>query len=294
MKRIAVTGLSGVIGSVFLREVGAEHELIDLYHTRPVKSKKNVSSHKLNLLNRNEIKNVLSTLYPDVIVHMAAITHIDKCELDRKNGKNGIVWKTNVEATKEIAKFCYKKNIPLIFLSTECVFDGEKKYFSEESKKNPKSWYGISKSEAENYIMSLGGKFAILRSVVAYHVDDNYKTLYGKILKNLKENKEVFGVTDQLFTPTHTLDIANALKKIIDDSLTGIFHVAPEKSMTPYEFARIIAKKNKFPLSLVKRTSLSNLYEKGRGDLRLKHSSLNSKISRKKMKIYAKSPDEII
>jgi len=294
MSKIAVTGMSGVIGSVFALESGPEYELIDLYHSKPSSSSKIAKSLQLDLLKKKDIVRTLSEAMPDVIVHLAAITHIDQCELDRSKGKKGIVWKVNVDATTEIAKFSSKNNIPLIFLSTECVFDGEQEYFSEDSKKNPKSWYGITKSEAEDQIMSLGGKFAILRSVVAYHVEDNHKTLYGKIVKKLKENKKVFGVTDQLFTPTHSYDIVKGIITTINDDLTGILHIAPSKSLTPYDFARIIAKENKFPVGLIEPTTLAKMYSSGGADLRLRNSSLDCKKSRKKMKFIPKPPHEVI
>lgn len=294
MKKIAVTGLSGVIGSIFTKELNPEYKLIDLYHNKPNHNSKFFKSLNLDLLNIKEISKVLSRAEPDVIIHMAAITHIDRCELDRERGKSGIVWKVNVEATKEIAKFSFKNNVPLLFLSTECVFDGEQEFFSENSKKGPKNWYGVTKSIAEDEILSIGGKPSILRSVVAYHSEDEDKTLYGKILKELKEGRDVNGVIDQKFTPTYSFDIVNGVKKIIDDELSGIFHVAPKKNISPYNFAKLVAKKNNFPLFRIKKRTLDSLYSSVRANLRLRNSSLDSSVSRKILKFVPRTPNQAL
>src|SRR3990167_7390806 len=130
MKIIAITGLNGVIGKILGEEIPATDQIVDLYHSKKYSGHAKVYKHlKLDLLKKDKISNVLKKVKPDVIIHLAAITHIDRCEKDKKNGKNGEVWKVNVEGTAEIAKYCAKHKIQLIFLSTECVFDGKQKYF---------------------------------------------------------------------------------------------------------------------------------------------------------------------
>lgn len=292
-KKIAITGLSGVIGKVLSKNLNEYSEIIDLFnHKRSYGSKK--FHVKLDLLKKDRIYKVLQKVNPDVIVHMAAKTHIDACEEDKKRGKKGNTWKLNVDATTEIARYCrdYKKFI--IFLSTECVFDGKRKFFGEKAKKNPINWYGFTKSEAEDIIMSSGIRFAIVRSVVAYHENDFGKTIYGQILSKLKSKKPVSAVYDQQFTPTHTDDIVFAIKKIIDNNLTGIYHVAPKKSLSPYDFAKIVAKKNNYSYSTILKKDLVSFYDLKRASLRLKNASLSAKVSNKKLGFTPKNPENIL
>jgi dTDP-4-dehydrorhamnose reductase len=225
---------------------------------------------------------------------MAAITHIDNCEKDKENGEQGKVWKVNVDASFEIAKYCEEKNKRMIYLSTECVFDGSQKYYSERAKKNPKNWYGFTKSKAEDKIISTKAKVAIIRSVVAYHISDRGKTIYGKFVAKLRSGNTVYAVTDQKFTPTFTNDIVDVIIRVIENRLSGIFHVAPRKSITPYEFALLVAKRNKFPTSRVKKTTLRKLYGPERAKLRLRNASLSSVNSNKILKFTAVAPSEII
>lgn len=277
-KRMVVTGLSGAIGKVLLDEKPKNIEIFELFHKRR-RLKDNNKCFPLNLINRKSISSALMNISPDVIVHLAAVTHIDVCEKDKANGKRGKVWQINVNATKEIARFAYENKISLIFLSTECVFNGNKKYFHEGDKKNPINWYGVSKSAAEDEVLASGAKAAIIRSVAAYSKQDRLNTLYGLIKSKLNENKKLRVVADQLFTPTDSRDIVKAIYKIYEKKLTGVFHVAPNPSISPYDFAQVVAKKEGYSKNLILKTTLIKYFGIKSASLRLKNSSLYSKKS---------------
>lgn len=295
MTKIAITGLNGVIGKILAEELSKNTQIIDLFHTKKYSGRAIIQKHiKLDLLKKDKISKILQKADPDVIIHLAAITHIDRCEKDKKNGKKGKVWRTNVEGACEIAKFCAKNKIHMIFLSTECVFNGKQKYYAESAKKNPINWYGATKSEAEDLVMRSGASVTIIRSVVAYHKNDENKTIYGKILNELKSGKSVLAVSDQLFTPTHTYDIVTAISKVIKKKLFGIYHVAPKKSLSPYDLAKLIAKRNKYPQSLVKKTTLRSFYGPEKTALRLRNSSLSSQKSNRIFKFIPKSPEQVL
>lgn len=294
MKKIAITGLSGVIGSVLIEDLSDNFDIINLYHESKYGAKKNVKNVKLNLLKKTSIFDTLTKINPDVIIHMASITHIDRCERNKKFGKNGFVWKINVEATREIIKYSEKNKTHLIYLSTECVFKGNMKIYSEISKKNPKNWYGYTKSKAEDYIINSKAHYAIIRSVVAYHKNDNGKTIYGKIEKKLKTNQKFYAASDILFTPTHTPDIAKAIKLVIIKKQTGILHIAPANSLTPYDFALMIANSLNITKNLVIKTSLNKIFNERKANLRLKNSCLEGKKTNKLLNFTPSRPEEII
>lgn len=295
MKTVAITGLSGVIGQILCEKLSKKVRIVDLYNRRKYDGPARIFKHvHLDLVDQKNISKILDKIKPDLIIHLAAKTHIDQCEKDKKSGKNGKVWKTNVEGTGKIAKFCSKNKIPLVFLSTECVFDGKKKTFSENSIKHPINWYGYTKNEAENLVVSSGAPFAILRSVVAYHENDKGKTIYGKFLTKLESGKPLYAVGDQLFTPTYTYDIVKAIECLISKELLGIYHVIPKKSLSPYEFALLVAKKNGFSSSLVKKTTLEVYYESKKSKLRLKNACLSGVRSRRLMKFTPKNPEDVL
>jgi dTDP-4-dehydrorhamnose reductase len=295
MKRLAITGLSGVIGTVLLHQTqNFEYQIYDLYHTQLCGGKNRIKKHiPFNLLQRDHIIRTLDSIKPDKIVHMAAITHIDPCEQDKKYGKNGIVWKINVEGTREIVKFCLKNRVPIIYLSTECVFDGKNDFYDEFSKKNPINWYGQTKSEAEDILLSSGAKATIIRSVMAYHTNDNSKTIFGKIYDGLKNRGYIQGVTDQFITPTHIYDITQAIEYCITHDTSGIFHISPNVAITPYEFALLIAKKYGYQSSQVDKITLEKFYGSYGASLRLRHACLWGKSSNNSLHTHVKSPNII-
>ena len=294
MMKIAVTGLSGVIGNVFISEIPSNFEIIDLYNKSKSVSPKIKKHVYFNLFDKTNIVKKLEKIKPDVVLHMAAITHIDKCEKDKKNGKNGKVWRINVDATEEIAKYCKKNEILIVFLSTECVFDGKKRFYIESSKKKPINWYGYTKDKAEQMLLKSKAPVAIIRSVVAYHKEENNKTIYGKILNDLKSQKYISAVTDQLFTPTYTYDIVKAINNVIENKMLGIYHIAPKKSLSPYDFALLVADKNKYSRSHVKKTTLKSYYDSKRAALRLRYACLSGQRSSKILKFTPVNPERAI
>lgn len=292
MKKIAITGLSGVIGTRLLKNL-PDFEIYDLYHTQKAFSEYVIHKH-IELLDSKNIINCLNKINPDVIVHMASITHIDKCEDDRKNSREGKVWKVNVGSTNTLSKFCKKNNIKLIFLSTECVFDGEEQTYNEKSIKNPRNWYGITKSEAENIILDNCPDASIIRAAIAYHEEDQEKTLFGKISKLFKDGKKFGAVTDQFITPTYTDDIVKAINSLLKNPKSGIFHICPEEKTTIYDFACKIASKFGFDQSLIVKQTLEEYFGEERAKLRLRNSCLDGEWTKSQLKIIPLTVTEVL
>jgi dTDP-4-dehydrorhamnose reductase len=106
---------------------------------------------------------LFSKLKPDITIHTAAETNVDKCETQKE-----LSWKINVEGTRNIAEACKKLGAKLVYVSTEYVFDGEKGSYVEEDKPNLINHYGTTKLEGENQIVSRCKDYAILRTSVIY------------------------------------------------------------------------------------------------------------------------------
>lgn len=280
MKSLAITGLSGVIGTALLSDPSLipGYHMYDLYHQHRYRGNPVIKKHvALNLLQTNQIARVLESVKPDRILHMAAITHIDACEIDKKNGKNGIVWKTNVDGTREIAAFCKKHHVPITYISTECVFDGKQEFYDEDSQKNPLNWYGRTKSEAEDIILSSNSRATVIRAVMVYHKQDNGKTLFGKIHSGLKNSLAIQAVSDQFITPTYTYDVTQTIRHVLSHEAVGVYHVSSNQATTPFEFAELIATTHGYSPSYVQNVSLETFYGRQRAALRLRHACLRSK-----------------
>ena len=118
---IAVTGFSGLLGRTLQDCWRGNDTFIDMYHRHPV-NMPNIQHVSLDLLDRKNMIQTLRQIHPNVIVHMAAMTHIDACELDKKQGKAGAVWNINVDATQAIGMYAAETGAHVVYLSTKYLF----------------------------------------------------------------------------------------------------------------------------------------------------------------------------
>ena len=178
------------------------------------------------------------------------------------------------EGTREIAAFGKRNNVPILYMSTECVFDGKKEFYDESSKKNPLNWYGRTKSEAEDIILSSNSRATIIRAVMVYHKRDNGKTLFGKIYNVLKKDLSVQAVSDQFITPTYTYDVTRTIQHYLSHETPGIYHVSSNQASTPFRFAELIANAYQYRPTRIHKITLDKFYGHERAALRLRHACL--------------------
>lgn len=288
---IAVTGLSGFLGQQLVQHWSGKHELIDLYNRAPTVAK-NMRHVHLDLLDRFDMVRTLKPLKPDLLIHLAAMTHIDACQTDKPHGKKGVVWQINVQGTKTLAEYAAAVGVHFIYLSTECVFDGESQSYAEHDVKHPKNWYGETKSRGEDALVASGAHSSIVRSVVAYH-PLVASTMFGKIVAAYKKGKPFSVVSDQLFMPTYVGDIVLGIEKIAQDAAEGVFHIVPTQQMTPLEFAVEIGEQFGYDTSRVSGKTLQEYFGTERAALRLKHACLESAESRKRLGVTARTVRQV-
>lgn len=299
---IAITGLSGALGKNLLASIPKSFKkkyiIVDLYNSKKTKfldSEFEIYHKKLDLIDTHTITLVLASIKPSVVIHLAAITHIDRCEQDKVNGINGVVWKTNVLATQMISDYCKKNDVHLLYLSTECVFDGKSKIkYKENSRTNPISWYGYTKAHAETMIKNANMPWTIIRSVKAYDLNESIPTLFSAVKKSFVHNRVFFAVSDQLLTPTFIPDIYKVIWMAIKNKHYGIFHVSPRKSLTPYQFAVSIGKHFGYDLRLVKKQTMIEFMGESSAKLRLKNACLDSVDSSKILKYRSSDIDSVL
>ena len=173
--------------------------------------------------------NLIKSINPDIIIHPAGITNVDKCELNKPLAK-----KTNIKATKNLTDLCKKLNIKLIYFSTDFIFNGKKGDYKETDKPDPINYYGYTKLKAENIVKTLKNHL-ILRVAILYgHNGNNSERSFTNWLYNqLKKDKKIKIVDDQIGTPTLIDDIAKAIPKLINK--TGTYHLAGSQKLSRYE-----------------------------------------------------------
>jgi dTDP-4-dehydrorhamnose reductase len=178
------------------------------------------------------------------IINCAGYTRVDKAEEEIDEA-----FRINKDGVRNIALFSVKRQIRLIHISTDYVFDGRQEggtvAYREDDKTNPINIYGKAKLAGEEEIKNILEKYFIIRTAWLYGLKgDNYVYI---MLKLFKERDVVKVVVDQWGSPTYTVDLAGTILKIIeDDSVScGIYHFTNGGSTSWYEFARTIYKKAK-------------------------------------------------
>jgi dTDP-4-dehydrorhamnose reductase len=197
-------------------------------------------SHKLDIANSIKVNAVFERLKPDFCINAAAYTAVDKAEIEVE--KADLV---NRIAVKNVISACLKQDTTLLHISTDFVFDGEKNTpYTETDQTNPQGIYGVTKRNGEIEIAQSMTKFFIVRTSWLYSdFGSNFKKT---ILKLAKERENLNVVNDQIGSPTHALDLAAALVKIIQSRSInyGIYHYCNEGSTSWYGFAKKILELN--------------------------------------------------
>jgi dTDP-4-dehydrorhamnose reductase len=193
---------------------------------------------KADITRRQEIKRIIEEFEPEVIINTAAITNVDSCETDRESA-----WKVNVTGVENIVQTAKLTGAKVVQLSTDYVFDGKAGPYSEVDRPNPVSYYGRTKLASENIITTSGIPYTIVRTMVLYGTGYAVKSNFALwLMKELRDDRPVRVVDDQVGNPTLADDLAYAILKAIELDRTGIYHVSGPDLVSRYEFAVTLAR----------------------------------------------------
>lgn len=258
MKRILVCGSNGLLGQrlALLFNGASEYEVLHTSHHRTFVQEDILTDYtQLDISNKSDVKSLVSSFRPDVILNAAAMTNVDECEQHRERA-----WKHNVTAVEHLADICRRIDAKLVHVSTDYVFDGKHGNYSETDRAHPVNYYGKTKLAGENVILKCGIDHAILRTVLIYGVGIQVKKNFALwVIDNLSGKKEIRCVDDQISNPTHVLDLALAMKSVVDRSISGVFHVSGSEIVSRYGFAVKAAEIFGFDPALILRVRSSDI-----------------------------------
>jgi dTDP-4-dehydrorhamnose reductase len=279
--RILITGSNGLLGQKIVAQLlkkGSAFLATSLGENRNEACPKE-NYLPMDICNPEEIAEVFHSFQPSHVIHTAALTNVDTCELD-----TDACQRINVDAVATLASSCQLNGIHFQLLSTDFVFDGAKGNYKEEDEPNPLSVYARSKVAAEQIVAKLPNLNAsIVRTIIVYGTGQNLSrsniVLWAK--EALQKGQEISIIDDQFRAPTWADDLAWACIQICALNQTGIFHISGPETMSIYEIVERIAKHYHLPLDKVKRTSSASLNQPAKRpprtgfDLSKAHSKLN-------------------
>lgn len=226
MKKILVTGANGMLGQdlcPILEDEGYEVVETDI--------------KTLDITNSDMVKKVLSEEKPDIVIHCAAYTNVDKAEEDYETAH-----KINAVGTENLAKACAQDDITIVYISTDYVFQGNGTTpYKPTDGTSPLNNYGLTKYEGEQAVQKYCKKFYICRTAWLYGIHG--KNFVETMLALADVKPELKVVNDQIGCPTWTVDLSNAIVKILEESMPyGIYHTCGGGSTSWYGFAKEIFK----------------------------------------------------
>ncbi len=234
--KILVTGAKGMLGQdlcPILEDADFVDEVVE------------TDIENLDITNELQVKTVIKDENPDIVIHCAAYTNVDKAEEEKV-----LAHKINVIGTENVAKACKSVDAVMVLISTDYVFDGTKKEkYLPEDKPNPLNVYGQTKLDAEKAVQEICDKYYIVRTSWLYgHHGRNF---VETMINLANEGKDLKVVDDQIGCPTWTVDLSEALCDLIEEEPEyGIYHICGSGETSWYNFAKEIFKLAKVNASL--------------------------------------------
>ena len=240
--KVLITGSNGLLGQKLVDYCLAAN--IDFVPTSKGENRNSKCPSKsyrsMDITKREEVMEVISHLRPTHVIHTAAMTNVDQCELNPTDCEL-----INVTATRYLVEACNKVNAHFQLLSTDFVFDGEKGNYSEEDQMNPLSAYAKSKVDAEAIVSNESTtENSIVRTIIVYgNAEELSKSNIIAWAKSALEKGDPLTIVDDQFrAPTWAEDLAAGCMGVFENNQTGVFHVSGPETMSIFELVVRIGK----------------------------------------------------
>lgn len=218
--KVLVTGAKGQLGYDVMNELAKRgHEGIG------------VDVEEMDITKPELVEKVITESGADVVMHGAAYTAVDAAEDNVE-----LCRKINAYGTENIAKVCRKLDLPMVYISTDYVFDGQgERPWEPDDHRDPLNVYGQTKYEGELAVQENVEKYFIVR--IAWVFGVNGKNFIKTMLNLGKTHDTITVVNDQIGSPTYTYDLARLLVDMMETDQYGIYHATNEGLCSWYEFA---------------------------------------------------------
>lgn len=254
--RLLITGGSGLLALNWALAMRDRYAVVLGQHEREVRLL-DVKARRMNLESVDSITSVLEEIQPQLVVHAAGLTSVEKCE-----SNEGLAQHVNVDLAENMAKACARLQLPLIHISTDHLFSGKHALVDEAAQVEPKNAYARTKAAAEVRVLDAWPDALVVRTNF-YGWGPAYRQSFSDaIIKSLRAGKRLSLFQDVYYTPIIAGELARIAHDLVDVKATGICNVVGDDRLSKYDFGLNVAKRFNLnseliaPALIVERTSL--------------------------------------
>ena len=253
-KKILITGASGFLGYHLLRVAHqAGYEVYGIAHKGTIAFEHSTNLY-IDLSNYIAMGDVLDQLEPDVVIHAAALADASQCQANP-----ALSYTINVEMAENIAGICSDYMIPMVFTSTDLVFDGMHGNYKEDDTTNPLMTYGEHKAIAEQKVLNIHPKALVVRCPLMFgELEASERNYFYHFVKGLREGNKANLFTDEYRSIASAYDIAAGIIQLCE-KVTGILHIAGRERISRYDFGILVTQVFSLDKGLLNATTQSTM-----------------------------------
>ena len=231
--KILITGARGMLGRDLTGLV--EQSGQDVWPT-DVERLVHDPADRIDVTDFDDVARAMGRYEPDLVMHLAAMTHVDDCERRPEDA-----WLANAIGTRNVALHCRSRGIPIVYISTGSVFDGTKPTpYHEFDAPNPQSVYARSKYDGEQAVRELVPEHYIVRAGWMFGGGPEDKKFVAKMIELARSQPELRAVDDKFGSPCYTVDFGRRCLELIRSGRYGTYHAANEGWCSRFEMAQAI------------------------------------------------------
>ncbi|HPO13173.1 MAG TPA: NAD(P)-dependent oxidoreductase [Candidatus Hydrogenedentes bacterium] len=238
--KLLVTGADGFVAGSVVGQSSPSWTVCSLALTPVAYQRPGLTWHVFDLRDEERLRCVFKEFAPDAVIHTAAMADIDFCEANKE-----VAEAVNVGVTRNVASLCQEYNARMIFLSTDTVFDGKKRMYSEHDVPDPLNFYGETKVRGEQIVRGMVERHVITRLslVMGLPVIGAGNSFLAKTIAALKEGREVGFPDEEIRTPVDVITLGRALLELACSEYTGYMHLSGMDRLTRFAMAQRIAER---------------------------------------------------